>query len=184
MAALDLREGAPMTESRRHSRRPSASAPRLLPLTEQPRWVVWPWEWRTSKGGKEKWTKPPRQARDPAYNARSNDPETWGKLPRRGRGGRCRERRRHRLHAVGSGIGAIDLDQWRDGDTGKLARWAEQLHDEAMAPITKSPSPAAGCASSAQLAGRRCIANSPLIARPAPASSSTATRRATSRIRA
>ena len=50
----------------------------LVPLTEEQRWVVWPWELRTTKSGKEKWTKPPRQARNPRRNARSNDPATWG----------------------------------------------------------------------------------------------------------
>ena len=40
--------------------------------------MVWSWELREAKSGKGKWTKPPRQARDPAYNARSNDPSTWG----------------------------------------------------------------------------------------------------------
>ena len=50
----------------------------MLPLTEQKRWIVWQWELRKGKSGKEKWTKPPRQARDPAYNARSNDPDSWG----------------------------------------------------------------------------------------------------------
>jgi hypothetical protein len=52
--------------------------PALLPLTAHERWVVWPWELRSTKNGKTKWTKPPRQVRDPSRNARSNDPSTWG----------------------------------------------------------------------------------------------------------
>ena len=50
----------------------------LLPLTAERRWVVWPWELRKSKRGKAKWTKPPRQARDPSLQRGSNDPSTWG----------------------------------------------------------------------------------------------------------
>src|SRR5262245_7447724 len=48
--------------------------PALLPLTAQPRWVCWRWEWR-----KGKWTKPPIQPGHgfPAY-AKSIDPATWG----------------------------------------------------------------------------------------------------------
>jgi hypothetical protein len=40
--------------------------PALLPLTEQKRWLVWRWELRKTKNGKQKWTKPPFQALDPA----------------------------------------------------------------------------------------------------------------------
>lgn len=54
--------------------------PALLPLTADERWVVWPWEPRTTKGGRQKWTKPPRRAHNPNLNARSNDPSTWGRL--------------------------------------------------------------------------------------------------------
>ena len=42
--------------------------PALRPLTEQERWVVWDWEMRKTKSA-EKWTKPPRQARNPNRNA-------------------------------------------------------------------------------------------------------------------
>jgi putative DNA primase/helicase len=37
----------------------------LLPLTRDERWLIWNWELRITKAGKQKWTKPPRQARDP-----------------------------------------------------------------------------------------------------------------------
>jgi hypothetical protein len=103
----------------------------LLPLTEHKRWVVWPWELRTTKGGKEKWTKPPRQARDPSRNARSNDPATWGSYS-------------DALAAVSAGnadgigymlkdsdIGAIDLDHCVDRESSKPEPWAEQLCSEA-----------------------------------------------------
>jgi hypothetical protein len=53
----------------------------LQPLTSQPRWVCWRWEWREQEGkpGEGKWTKPSIQcgAGWPAY-ASTVDPSTWG----------------------------------------------------------------------------------------------------------
>jgi hypothetical protein len=104
----------------------------LVPLTEQQRWVVWPWELRTTKAGKSKWTKPPRQPREPGHNARTNDPSTWGSYS-------------DAVAAVAAGnadgigfmlkdsdIGAIDLDHCVDGENTKLVPWAERLHEEAL----------------------------------------------------
>jgi primase-polymerase (primpol)-like protein len=102
----------------------------LQPLTAELRWMVWSWEWRLTKGGNGKWTKPPRQARDPRYNARSNDPSTWGTYDeavatvQRGNADGIG----YALH--GSGIGAIDLDHVVDGE-GQPIRWAAQLCSEA-----------------------------------------------------
>src|SRR5262249_45824054 len=103
----------------------------LVPLTEEPRWVVCPWDRRTTKSGKEKWIKPPRQARSPRRNARSNDPSTWGSYA-------------DAVAAVAAGnadgigymlkdsnIGAIDLDYCVDKESTKLEFWAEQLTKEA-----------------------------------------------------
>ena len=60
-----------MTEKpRTHNADLAHLPPALVPLTEEQRWVVWPWELRVTKNGKEKWTKPPRQAHDPRRNAR------------------------------------------------------------------------------------------------------------------
>ena len=68
-----------MTEKpRTHNADLAHLPPALIPLTAQERWVVFSWELRATKNGKEKWTKPPRQARDPKRNARSNDRVTWG----------------------------------------------------------------------------------------------------------
>jgi hypothetical protein len=105
--------------------------PALLPLTEEPRWVVWPWELRTTKGGKKKWTKPPKMARDPSRNARSNDPTTWGTYA-----DALAAVAAHQADGIGfmlkdSNIGAIDLDVCVDRTSAKLDPWAEKLHDEA-----------------------------------------------------
>src|SRR6516164_8445323 len=98
----------------------------LQPLTEEPRWVVWPWQLRKSK-----WTKPPRQARNPHCNARSNDPTTWASYS---------DAVAAVLAGQADGIGymlqsatiaAADLDHARDAQTGELADWAEQLCAEA-----------------------------------------------------
>src|SRR6516165_4476685 len=98
----------------------------LQPLTAEKRWVVWPWELRKSK-----WTKPPRQARNPHCNARSNDPTTWASYS---------DAVAAVLAGQADGIGymlqsatiaAADLDHARDAQTGELADWAEQLCAEA-----------------------------------------------------
>jgi hypothetical protein len=105
--------------------------PALLPLTEQKHWLVWNWERRTTKGGKEKWTKPPRQARDPSKLAKSNDPTTWAPYS-----DALAAVREHKSQGIGyvltsSDIGAADLDHVRDPDSGAVVRWAEQLIEEA-----------------------------------------------------
>src|SRR5262249_61297183 len=117
-----------MTEKpRTHNADLAHLPPALVPLTEEQRWVVWPWELRTTKSGKAKWTKPPRQAHDPRRNARSNDPATWGNYM-------------DAVAAVAAGnadgigymlkdsnIGAIDPDHSADQESTKLDSWAEQL---------------------------------------------------------
>ena len=94
----------------------------LLPLIEQPRWVVWRW---VRKNGR--WTKPPYRADDPARLARTDDPQTWNCFISAGKavtGG----------HANGigfalknSGIAAVDLDHCRDAETGVIDGWAADL---------------------------------------------------------
>ena len=100
----------------------------LQPLTGEPRWMVWSWEWRTTNSGKGKWTKPPRQARDPKYNARSNDPSTWGTYDdalaavQRGNADGIG------YALLGSGIGAIDLDHVLDERRSTDAMGVPNLH--------------------------------------------------------
>ena len=102
----------------------------LQSLTTEPRWLVWSWEWRMAKNGKGKWTKPPRPARDPKYNARSNDPSTWGPYDdavvavQRGNADGIG------YALLGAGIGAIDLDHVIDGE-GHPIHWASQICTEA-----------------------------------------------------
>jgi hypothetical protein len=99
--------------------------PALTPLTAQPRWVNWRWEWRDNK-----WAKPPIQPGNGHY-ARNNDPSTWGTyaeaVKRAADGGAdgigfC---------LLGCEIGAIDLDDCRDRATGVIADWAQAIIDRA-----------------------------------------------------
>jgi hypothetical protein len=114
----------------------------LAPLTAERRWVVWPWELRKNNANKEKWTKPPRQARDPSRNARSNDPSTWGTYDdavatvQRGSADGIG------YMLLGSGIGAVDLDHVIED--AKLLRWAEQLCAEADAAYLETTVSGAG----------------------------------------
>jgi hypothetical protein len=114
----------------------------LAPLTAERRWVVWPWELRESKGGRQKWTKPPRQTRDPSRNARSNDPSTWGTYNdavaavRRGNADGIG------YMLLGSSIGAVDLDHVVED--ARLLHWAEQLCDEASGTYQETTVSGAG----------------------------------------
>jgi DNA polymerase I-like protein with 3'-5' exonuclease and polymerase domains len=104
----------------------------LIPLTTQPRWVCWRWEWRTDKQGNGKWTKPPIQPSSgfPAY-ARNNDPSTWGTYT---------EAVQRVIDGGADGIGfcllksdvaAVDLDHCCDVTTRAIADWAQGLTDRA-----------------------------------------------------
>jgi hypothetical protein len=156
----------------------------LLPLTEQARWVVWPWELRTTKGGKSKWTKPPRQARDPARNARSNDSGTWGSYSDAVAAVTAGNADGIGYMLLDSGIGAIDCDHCVDRAIAKLDTWAEQLHDEARGAYQEITVSGGGLRIIGTVAGPRRIENSPSTARLAPVLNCIATRRGTSRFQA
>src|SRR5262245_18945863 len=92
----------------------------LEPLMDQRRWVTW-----KNKGGK----KLPFQAKRPDELASTTDPNTWATY-----------RETHKAAPndggvafvlKGSGIGALDLDDCRDPDTGALNDWAQDLVDKA-----------------------------------------------------
>jgi hypothetical protein len=104
--------------------------PALLPLTEQERWVVWDWELRKTKSS-EKWTKPPRQARNPKHNAKSNDPSTWSSYDAAVGAVLAGNAAGIGFMLAGSDIGAGDLDHVRDPESGTIKPWAERLCAEA-----------------------------------------------------
>jgi putative DNA primase/helicase len=97
--------------------------PALAPLTQEKRWVVW--KWVTGKNGKR--TKPPFRADAPRKHANSTDPSTWcdlntamlvyteGKADGVG------------FTLMNCNIAAIDLDDCRDPQTGKLHPWAADV---------------------------------------------------------
>jgi hypothetical protein len=133
MAALDLREGdAPVTNDKPKTYNgdlahlPAA----LMPLTQQPRWVVWPWEWRATKTS-GRWTKPPRLARDPRHSAKSNDPSTWDTWETAVKAVTAGNADGIGFMLLGSDIGAGDLDHCRNPETGAVDPWAEALSVEA-----------------------------------------------------
>ena len=91
-----------------------------------PHWLVWKWQ-RSAR----KWTKPPFRCDDPTRHAANNDPATWST-------------RRAAVAAVlagkangvgfaltGTEIGAIDLDDCRDPETGAVDAWAKEILDAA-----------------------------------------------------
>jgi hypothetical protein len=115
----------------------------LQPLTDETRWLVWWWEWRTDKRGDGKWTKPPRQARDPRNSARSNDPSTWGRYDEAVAAVQRGDADGIGYALFGSGIGAIDLDHVLDGE-GQPIRWVVQLCSEASSAYQETTVSGAG----------------------------------------
>ena len=100
----------------------------LEPLTKQNRWVVWRWE-LDAKG--TRWTKVPYQAALPSRHAKANDPVTWAP-----HGVAVDIAERGLADGIGyqlkdGEIGAFDLDDCRDPETGQIASWASTLIDTA-----------------------------------------------------
>jgi primase-polymerase (primpol)-like protein len=110
--------------------------PALQPLTTEPRWLNWSWEWRAAKNGGGKWTKPPRQARDPSRSARSNDPATWSDYDQAVARVAAGDADGIGFALAGSAIGAADLDHCREPN-GSIASWAQDLSNEAATPIAR-----------------------------------------------
>ena len=115
--------------------------PALVPLTQQPRWVLWRRELRKAKDGTLKWTKPPLQPSG-AY-AKNNDPKTWSTYTEAlaaidavGADGLGYMLLKDELH-----LAANDLDDCRDALTGNIEPWAQTYLDRANgAYIEISPS--------------------------------------------
>jgi hypothetical protein len=119
--------------------------PALQPLTEQPRWLVWRWEERTTKDGRVKWTKPPYQARFPTQHARSDDPDTWGSHEDAVAAMRAGHADGIGYALMGSGIGAIDLDHCVDLESSELEDWARQILTEANGAYKETTVSGTGC---------------------------------------
>src|SRR5262245_45075529 len=105
--------------------------PALLPLTKEPRWVNWRWEWRARKNGGGKWTKPPYQPCSPNRPAKSNDPQTWGTHAAAVDVVTSGAADGIGFSLLGSDIGAVDLDHCRDAESGTITPWAEAIRAEA-----------------------------------------------------
>jgi hypothetical protein len=99
----------------------------LAPLCQHERWVVWSWEYVVNKNGVGRWTKPPRQARDPGRNARSNDPSTWGSYAVAVAAVTAGKADGIGYMMSGSDIAAGDLDHCRDPATDTIDAWVEDV---------------------------------------------------------
>src|SRR5262249_27252770 len=96
----------------------------LSPLIIRDQWVCWKWQ-RSSNG--QRWTKPPFRADHPNQHAACNNAETWctdhpadaAVLAGKGHG--------IGFALAGTNIGAIDLDDCRDPDTGAIDPWALEI---------------------------------------------------------
>src|SRR5258708_26951247 len=119
--------------------------PALQPLTVQPRWVVWRWEERTTKDGKRKWTKPPYHAQYPSYHAKSDDPDTWCTHQDAVAAVRAGHADGIGYALMGSGIGAIDLDDCVELESGKIENWAEQILTDAGGAYKETTVSGTGC---------------------------------------
>jgi hypothetical protein len=97
--------------------------PALSTLASQARWMCW--KWVTGKNGKP--TKPPFQGRNPSRHADSTKSKTWCELEI------CLQAyNQQQVNGVGfalhqSDIGAIDIDDCRNKETGELHPWAADI---------------------------------------------------------
>jgi hypothetical protein len=92
----------------------------LASRTEAKRWVVWSWRWQRGK-----WDKPPLQAGNPSLFAKSNDPATWADYADAVAAVAAGRADGIGYMLAGSDLGAVDLDDCRDPNTGTLAAWAK-----------------------------------------------------------
>lgn len=97
----------------------------LKPLAERRHWVAW----KRIDGRKI-----PLRPRHPKRFASSVDPTTWATYAEAKHVGRVG------FMLLGSGIGALDLDDCRDRRTGVLTRWAQRLVERADSYCEVTPS--------------------------------------------
>jgi putative DNA primase/helicase len=122
----------------------------LEPQTKELRWLLWRW----AKGPNGKLTKPPYDANNPSVYAESDNPQTWASCETA-----MRAYERGLADGIGfalmnSGIAALDLDDCRDPESGKLALWAQQLVDGCGTYCEITPS-GTGCRIIGKAAGAR-----------------------------
>ena len=103
----------------------------LTGLTQEERWLAWKWKLRSTKGGKEKWTKPPYQPGHPDKLAKPNKRETWGTYSSALNAVQAKQSDGIGYALLGSDVGAVDIDRVRDPSTNEVVRWARQLCEEA-----------------------------------------------------
>lgn len=98
--------------------------PALQPLAKRKRWMIWKWERVKGRDGKLKPTKPPYRADAPNCHAKSTDPSTWCDLATAMRVYVQEQCDGVGVALMGSAVGALDLDDCRDKQTGDLHPWA------------------------------------------------------------
>jgi predicted P-loop ATPase len=101
----------------------SAELPRALDaLIKQEHWVIWRWGVRNGKK-----TKVPYQPANPKRMASSTDPSTWSTYEVAVAAARETKADGIGFCLLDSDIGAFDLDDCRDKETGVVATWAQEL---------------------------------------------------------
>jgi hypothetical protein len=109
----------------------------LAPLIKKRRWVGWKWELRTNPDGSSKWSKPPISLRT-RRKIDVTDRTNWVGYDEAAAATGCDG---IGFVLLGSGIGALDLDDCRSERTGRLDNWARQIiakSDGAYCEITPS----------------------------------------------
>src|SRR5262249_28627887 len=95
--------------------------PALAHLRDERIWLCWRWVLNEKK---TKWTKPPRRADNPDFNASSSDPNSWGSYDQALEQVRTGNADGIGFAIKGRNIGGIDLDHCRDPETEEIDAWA------------------------------------------------------------
>jgi hypothetical protein len=109
----------------------------LRSRTQEKRWVVWRWTWRSEQ---QRWDKPPLQAADPTLYAKSNDPTTWGTYQDAVAAVMAGHADGIGYMLAGSDLNAADLDDCYTADTGEIAAWAQTEIASANSYVEVTPS--------------------------------------------
>lgn len=110
----------------------------LRPYAAKPIWMLWK---REFKPNKNKWTKLPYQANNPTAKAKCNDPRTWASFDDALRAFNAGQGDGIGFAILGANdIGAFDLDDCRDAQSGDLEPAAQQLVSRANSYTEVTPS--------------------------------------------